>query len=695
MANIIQKLYNSGLKWRFILLEWVIILLVAYGYSAKTLLDFNPRQLQQTGEQNNNAIGPLLVEIGVTRYGQIPLWNPFMQTGYPYIGDLLGHFWSPLATIPAMIWGGINGMKVAVFIAFILAGLGQWYLGQVLGLRGIFRLWSSLTFMLSGGLALLWRLGWFELLVGAVWFPWAFASFWSALHLKNRSSLVYCAISVVMILFAGGGYYPFYLLGSSSILLLVAYLTSKRDMRKHMLPRAIVIALLVVGLAAVMLLPIYNNYRLTVRLAGPDAAQTGSQPILYALMNYLIAVPEWLNANILGTANGWNWFYLGPLSIVALIFLVPAFRHRRYRPALLAMVSLTTFLLLWMANRYPPVKYIYNWIDFLYNLRFPQRLLIIASSSLLVVCGLSIQLIYYDIRKRSKQYSISLKSQNNEFSPILSMNGIVTFAFFLSLLFSVNDTYRVNKGVAFGAHSLDLVSFEALSWLKKYDPSLYYTDLGGGLYFWSWDPAAYELEMPIINDNDQVERLASTYQQSSDDSPFIATPKYQFLQSDQPPGPGAQLVNDIEGYQLWYYPDALPFAFIVSNDAIIAGVKMDHSKAIPEQVSYDGPNRVNVVAESDSKSDQLVVLVSNFPGWKLLIDGKPAILTPVNYYLGAKPLPGKHTYTFIFDSPLYHLGLLITLYSIYIASLVVLSEFLPLRMALLTLFKKRNSTNQN
>ena len=68
-------------------------------------------------------------------------------------------------------------MKVSAFIAFILAGLGQWYLARVCGLRGIFRLWSSLTFMLSGGLALLWRLGWYELLLGAVWFPFDVCGF--------------------------------------------------------------------------------------------------------------------------------------------------------------------------------------------------------------------------------------------------------------------------------------------------------------------------------------------------------------------------------------------------------------------------------------------------------------------------------------------------------------------------------------
>jgi hypothetical protein len=355
------------------------------------------------------------------------------------------------------------------------------------------------------------------------------------------------------------------------------------------------------------------------------------------------------------------------------------------------MVSLTAFLLLWMANRYPPVKYLYDWIKFLYTLRFPQRLLIFASSSLLVVSGLSLQILFYHVRKGVKQYAISLTGRNNRFSPILRLRDIITLVFFLTLLVAASDTYKVNKSVAFGAHSLDLKSFEALSWLKQYDPSLYYTDLGGDLYFWSWAPAAYDLEMPIINDNNQVERLASSYKQSSEDSPFVATPKYQFLQSNQTPAPGAQLVHDFDGYQLWYYSDALPFAFIVSKDAIETGGKLDHTKAIPVEVKYEGLNRVKVIAETNGKPDQLVVLVSDFPGWKLSVDGKPAIKTPVNYYFGAKLLPGKHTYIFTFDPPLYRIGFIITLYSIYISLLMILSESMPIRMVTNSFQRKQNS----
>ena len=56
-------------KWGFHLLEWAIIIAIAYAYYAVTLLDFDPLQLQQTGEQNNNAIGNLLAETSLSHFG--------------------------------------------------------------------------------------------------------------------------------------------------------------------------------------------------------------------------------------------------------------------------------------------------------------------------------------------------------------------------------------------------------------------------------------------------------------------------------------------------------------------------------------------------------------------------------------------------------------------------------------------------
>ena len=657
------RLLSSPTTWYTVLIEWSIIVCAAYFFSAPVLLDFDPNQLQQTGEHNESSTRPLLAEIGLLQHGEIPLWNHYMQTGFPHAGDLLGHFWSPIATIPVILWGGINGMKVSIFISFVLAGLGQWYLAQVSGLKGIFRLWSSLTFMFSGGLAFLWRLGWYELLVGMVWFPWTFAAFWQALKKRDITSMAWTAFCVAMILFTGGGYYPFYLIASAGTMLIVALIAAQPEERFIQIKRALSIAVFSAGLIAVMALPIYDGYRLIVRESGDDLVQQGSQPVSYAVMNYVISQGEWFNTEILGTAGGWNWFYTGPLMLGALLFLPLGFQHSRKKSMLAAMLAISIVLLLWVANRYPPVKYLYDYVPFLYRLRFPNRLLILAASPLLILSAASLQGLMIVLRKQFKNYRISFSYQNDGLEKTTRLRGLTIVIFIVILFFSLKDVYLTNHSFGFVSFPIEPKSLQALRYLKNKDEGMYYINLGGGALYWSWTPAAYIVQLPVINFN-YNQHLLNRDSQNLPEAPFVATPKYQFSPTLENP-PGATLLKDFDGVGLWYFADALPFAFTAPGNELVNGTKLDPTHITEASARYDGPNRVVVTTAEDHTGDVVVALVNYYPGWKVLRDGEPVPLTPANEYLAAPALPGKHTYTFIFDPPLHKIGLTITLLTIF------------------------------
>ena len=60
-------------RLRLYWLEWAVLIAVITLYSRAALLDFDPHQLAQTAEQNESATLPILAEIGLRRYGEIPL----------------------------------------------------------------------------------------------------------------------------------------------------------------------------------------------------------------------------------------------------------------------------------------------------------------------------------------------------------------------------------------------------------------------------------------------------------------------------------------------------------------------------------------------------------------------------------------------------------------------------------------------
>ena len=680
-----RRMLNNAPFTRFAL-EWLLIILIAYAYTASVLLNFDDQRLQQTGEHNESSTLPLLAEIGLSRYKEIPLWNPYMLTGYPHVGDMLGHFWNPISTIPIMLWGGINGMKVSIFLTFIVAGLGQWILAYVMGLRRIFRLWSSILFMISGGLALLWRVGWYELLLGAAWFPWCFALYLLALRRHTWSSIFLVSAAVFMVISTGGGYYPIYLLVCMAVLFGVVCLQATPSERLRQIQTSVLVVLVGAALSAVVIVPYLSAYRLSGRDVSPDLTQYFSQPIQYGLMNYMIHTPEWFNANVLGTAGGWNWFYIGWLPVAGLA-LIPLTLSQSPRRRWMIAISGILFLILimWFANRFTPFKRIYDWIPFLYQLRFPNRLLIIATSPLLILSGLALEQTY----RLSKIWVKNLKlvhSPAGKRRSTLPAHYGVTLLWILGLLSTTKAVYDVNKSFAFIDQIMNPKPFAALRWLKSYDKSLYYVNIGGGIIYWDWTPAAYSLEVPMINFL-YSRHLRTQELQRAEGSPFIARAKYQISLPDQTPPPNARQINDFEGVLVWEVPDVLPYAFSVQPSLIQQYDKLATGQVASIKVKLNGSNQVIAQGTPSRPGDVLVVLMSEYPGWKLLIDGKPAQVSPYNGYLGAKMLPGEHSYLFYFLPTQFIIGASISGLTV----ILIVATFLasPFRSALQKLRRAR------
>ena len=670
-------------------LEWLLIILIAFTYSASTLLNFDTMALQQTGEHPESATLPLLAEVAFHRYGEIPLWNPYMLTGFPHMGDLLGHFWNPVSTIPILLWGGINGMKVSIFLTFIVAGLGQWLFAYVMGIRRLFRMWSAILFMISGGLALLWRIGWYELLVGAAWFPWCFALYLHALRKHSWISIFLVSAAIFMVISTGGGYYPFYLLVCLLVLFLVMILQASPEERIRQVRTSALVLVSSLALSAVVILPSAQVYRLSGRDVPQDLAQNFSQPIEYGLANYMIYAPEWFHSSVLGTASGWNWFYIGWLPIAALVLVPLAFKQSpRRRWAILISGLLFLVLMMWFANRYTLFKKIYDWIPFLYNLRFPNRLLIIAASPLLILSAQALEYLY----RLSRVWSRELKmvySPAGKRRRIFHTRILVSLAWLVFLFYTLNTVYDANKEFAFIDQRIDPKSFAVLRWLKEYDKSLYYVNIGGGAIYWSWLPASYSLEMPVINFL-YSRHLRTQETQQTDYSPFHARAKYQISLEDQTPPENARRIHEADGIVVWKIPDVLPYAFSVSPKWIQEYTDLESDQVAPIKVRLQGTNQVIARGTPRKDGEVLVVLMSYFPGWKLLIDGEAAQVTSYNGYLGAKMLPGEHVYQFYYQPMPYFVGLIISVVTLVFFIGVIF--FPPLRFRLGNLRRTRANT---
>jgi len=224
----------------------------------------------------------------------------------------------------------------------------------------------------------------------------------------------------------------------------------------------------------------------------------------------------------------------------------------------------------------------------------------------------------------------------------------------LLLGLALADVYRVNQPFATNPHPRNTVARAVLTWLRREDLSLYYTNIGGTKIYWDWAPYAYELEMPMLNFR-YNRRVRSMDAQYGPGSPFNAQPKYVLAAADHTPPEPATLLATFNGVNVWRRDDALPFAFAADPNGPITWQTVAGQAA-----RLDGPNRVIVTAGVNTTGRRLVVLVSDYPGWQLWVDGQRAAVEPLNGYLGAALQPGAHIYEFSFRPPAAFVGMAIS-----------------------------------
>jgi hypothetical protein len=655
--------------WISTLAELLFIAVVAY-FFAGTLIDFDPDMLQQAGEEHQSVIRPIIASISLGKYHEIPLWNHFMQKGMPFAGDLHGHFWSPVSTIPAWIWGGFVGLKISLFISFLIAGLGQWYLSKTMGIKGMFRVWSAIAFMCSGGLALLARLGWYELLVGVAWFPPAFASFWQALNKKGALPIFWAAFCSAMILTTGGGYYPFYLFVAMLVIFIFAIFLLKQDKRTT-ISRGVITAVALFGLIAVMTFPIYDSYRFITRDVVDDPGQRSSQPIHYALFNYVVSDPEWFGTSILDLAGGYNWFYISPMVLAAWIFLPIALRKRTRTPFFITSIFLFLTILSWHSNKFTFFKYIYEWIPFLYGLRFPGRLLIVAASPLIAISAYMLQNGFSLLRRKASKTSLELTVNQTKFK--LNTRWLLLPVCVLILVYSGYNTYSVNQSMAFYPLTpLDPRASQTIEFIKSRDPGTYYVQFGeAGSPYWSFISVAMNYEIPAINA--RYGTLLNNVAQQSPDDAIVAEPKFIIISTQTPPTNGVFL-REYDNIGIWEVPDALPMALTTNRSNITEKIKLTNQNTLPLTMQFQGPNRIIVSGEPKNEGDPLVLLVSDYPGWKVYNDGRLLPIKAVNGYMTTPMTAGIHTYTFVFDPFLYKAGLAVSILTILIFACLIIAE---------------------
>ena len=132
-----------------------------------------------------NYFPPKLFMSQSIRSGFLPLWNPYINFGFPQYGDMNSGYWSPVTWLIASTVGyNAYSFTIEMLLYILLGGLGMFKLTGLWKLHNTVRIIAGISFMCCGyNIGHLQHFNWVS---GAAFLPWCL---WSYFILLNNFSV--------------------------------------------------------------------------------------------------------------------------------------------------------------------------------------------------------------------------------------------------------------------------------------------------------------------------------------------------------------------------------------------------------------------------------------------------------------------------------------------------------------------------
>ncbi|MCH8851168.1 MAG: hypothetical protein IID41_00785 [Planctomycetes bacterium] len=653
-----------------IVLDLAIVITVAL-FFAWPILNFDDSIVPAaTDDWEDNTASFALARDSILNHAELPLWNPYFGTGTPYLAEPHTVLLNPIATVPSLVLGPLDGSKVAAALSIVVAGLGMYYLAAAQGVSRPLRIWAALLLVMSGVLAgRLWA-GHFNLLTGFAYVPLVFALAIDALRRPGIVFPILAGLANALLLFSGQLHYTVY--AAPGLLLIAISMFIWAGWRggrwsavdaSPVLWRGLAIVGWTFGFAAIQLFPYIADRSL---IDAPIYDFTGAQTIFHSAENLFTSDILRLSTHEDGRAR-WGWweyyYYVGPLALlgVGMALAVPALLQRERRAPLVLTVTLFWLYLSWSAAPHTSFQWVYSAFPPLHHLRVPSRTLAFATPFLILLSAIGFDWAL-QLRGRIGHWRIP------GIGPAVPWGALAALALLAFAFYGLLNIFNTNRAVFQDDRPRHTDRTAIMEWLREHDGSVFYVTeprLGQAV------PAEmYELG---------IKRLDATWEYSYRLDPGLAPklifPKAKYVVAGEgdPPPDSSRLIANIEGRRIYeqfnspYYASTIVASDPTTDDSF--AWRLRTNEAASRIVSA---NVIEVQAAPLVGQDRLLVFEAHHPGWRLEIDGERAE-RPQSYggYLSTPALPGTHTYTFVFDPASVRYGAAVTLGTILGSLLLV------------------------
>lgn len=326
------------------------------------------------------------------RDGRLPLWNPDIFMGAPFIANSQVGFFYPLNWPVWLLLRTPYAVSASILIHLAIAGGGAYWAGRrTLGLDRTAALVAAALFALGGYLTA--QVEHVNQLQGLAWLPWFFVALWPLVAPEKASPSWRVAVSVTLsvgVLFAlqllAGHTQTVFISGVAVVLWLAVYIIQGRPREGAGPPRRwlslIAVPAAAVGLAAmlaaVQLLP-------TLELAGHSSRQGGLS--LNEVLSFSWHPLHLTRALLPGYGRPLFTEYVAFLPLTGLALAVVGAWAWRRRPEVRPWLALVAFGLLLALGRFTPVYYLLGRLPGFDLFRAPSRWLALAALGAALLAG--------------------------------------------------------------------------------------------------------------------------------------------------------------------------------------------------------------------------------------------------------------------------------------------------------------------
>ncbi|MBN1286987.1 MAG: YfhO family protein [Anaerolineae bacterium] len=632
--------------------------------------------------------------------GRLPLWNPHLHGGRPFIADNQSAFFYPPNLLLFLLAPDIPyaALEALVIFHFWLAGVGMYVCLRVVlaaGAQGNRRaaLFGALSFMLSD--VFVTHQGNLNLIAVAAYLPWVFLCTWQAVSAQHAAPLrgrVRWALGAGALFgvatLAGHAQMSLFLALTIGAVGLHGLVTARQAARVKAVLLAALVGLVGVGLAAAALLPALEltPHSLRASISYAEATRFSLPP--QALVG--LAMPWVYGRGPDHFTGDWDRVEVGYAGALALLAALYGAWRARKQPLARFLVMFGALALLMALGEYTPLYRLAHELPLLNSLRAPARFVLLFDFALAGLAALGVQALLVTTEHTENTENTERRLKSLRVLRVLC--GEILILLLAAELIANGAGIEVDADSPYAGYDHPAL----LAWLHAQEGVFRIEGAAGA---WQPDAAAfygvglydiYGLHNPLA---------LSSYETFYWSAGQRGTPVWDFLgaryvvrpQGDPPAGAPfaddfALVFEDGGGLAVYENRRAQPLARVVPR-AVSTAQPMEAWDAIhapnwdPGTVVYveDGPASAGgvgghvepvayepgrlVYAVEVSGPAYLVLSEVYYPGWRAMIDGEPAPIYRANTAFRALYIdaPGAHTVELVFAPPSFYLGAAVSL----------------------------------